>query len=117
VNKREKQKFYLYAIPKDEQYILSMENLEEFKNIEKNSSNNFNKLIDGEYAFDDEQTIFAIPYDKPFVVASDKAKEFMEIKSNPEVLRKRKELLKKLNIKIEIEPLKLEGPVLKKTIK
>ena len=65
----------------------------------------------------EELTVFAVPCDKPFIVAYDKEKEFMEIKPNPEVLRKREELLKKLNIKLEIEPLKIEGPVLKKVIK
>lgn len=65
----------------------------------------------------DEPNVFAIPYNKPFVVASDKAKEFLEVKPNLELLEKRKELLKKLNIKVEIEPLKIEGPILKKIIK
>jgi len=65
----------------------------------------------------DEPNVFAIPYNKPFVVASDKAKEFLEVKPNLELIEKRKELLKKLNIKVEIEPLKIEGPILKKIIK
>lgn len=65
----------------------------------------------------DEPTVFAVPCDKPFVVASDKVKEFLEVKPNQELIKKREELLKKLNIKVEIEPLKIESLVLNKKIK
>lgn len=65
----------------------------------------------------DEPSVFAVPCDRPFVVASDKVKEFLEVKPNPEALRKIKDAAKKLNIKVEIEPINIEGPILKKTIK
>lgn len=65
----------------------------------------------------DEPSVFAVPCDIPFVLDYDKAKEFLEVKPNLELIEKRKELLKKLNIKVEIEPLKIEGPILKKIIK
>ena len=62
----------------------------------------------------DEPSVFAISSDKPFVVASDKVKEFINIKPNLEILEKRKEILKKINIRVDIEPIKIEGPILKK---
>ena len=63
----------------------------------------------------DEPSVFAVPCDKPFVVSSDKVKEFLLVKSTIELTKKREELLKKLNIKAKIEPIKIKGPVLKKT--
>lgn len=65
----------------------------------------------------DEPSVFAIPCDKPFVVASDKAKEFFQVQPNQELTEKREELIKKLNIKFEIEPIKFEGLILRKTKK
>lgn len=116
MDRKEKQEFHLYAIPRDENYILTMEKLDEF--IQNKSINTFNELNNiKKNNVDEEPAVFAIPCDRPFVVAGDKAKEFMEIKPNPEILRRRKELLKKLNIKVEIEPINFKGPVLKKIIK
>jgi len=65
----------------------------------------------------DEPSVFAVPYNRPFVVASDKVEEFLAVKPNLESLRKIKEASKKLNIRMEIEPINIEGPILKKTIK
>lgn len=61
--------------------------------------------------------VLAVPCGMPFVVAPEKAKEFQELKPNPELLKKIEEASKKLNIKVELEPTEIEGPVFKKTRK
>lgn len=65
----------------------------------------------------EEPTIFAVPCDKVFVVDKEKAEEFKSLKPNTELIKKREEMLKKLNIKIELEPIDYSGPVLRKTKK
>lgn len=65
----------------------------------------------------DEPTVFAIPYNRPFVVANDKVEEFLKVKPNLELIKKREELIKKLNIKDKTKPINDKGLVLKKIIK
>ncbi|MBE6140981.1 MAG: purine-nucleoside phosphorylase [Firmicutes bacterium] len=64
--------------------------------------------------FNDEPSVMAIPCDVPFIVDSSMAKKFNELKPNPELFKKIEEATKKLNIKVEIEPIRKEIYVLKK---
>jgi len=72
---------------------------EENKGLEKS-------IIDDEIY--DEPSVFAVPCDIPFVVAPDKAKEFNELEPNHELLEKMEEASKKINIKVEVEPIEYE---------
>lgn len=69
------------------------------------------KLVEQMY---DEPSVFAVPCDKPFVISADKVKDFLEVKPNLELRKKREELIEKINIKVETEPIIIEGPILKK---
>ena len=81
---------------------------EEKKDLEKSN-------IDDEIY--DEPSVFAVPCDIPFVVAPDKAKEFNELEPNHELLEKMEEASKKLNIKVELEPIEPKVLILKKVNK
>jgi len=72
---------------------------EENKGLEKS-------IIDDEIY--DEPSVFAVPCDIPFVVAPDKAKEFNELEPNNELIEKMEEASKKINIKVEVEPIEYE---------
>ena len=61
--------------------------------------------------------VLAVPCDKPFIVSSDKTEAFLNIKPNSEIRRQQEEMIKRLNIKLNINNLVEEGPVLKKTKK
>ena len=62
----------------------------------------------------DEPSVFAVPCDKAFVVDDEKAKEFKSLKPNKELKQKREELIKKLNIKVELKSMDYSGQVLRK---
>ena len=76
-----------------------------------------NQSILEKFTQDEQFTVLAVPCDVPFVVDPEKAKEFNELRPNPELLKKIEEASKKLNIKMELEPTEIEGPVFKKNRK
>ena len=61
--------------------------------------------------------VLAVPCDRTFVVSPDKTEAFLNVKPNPEIRRQQEEMVKRLNIKLNINNLVEEGPVLKKTRK
>lgn len=118
-----KQDYEFYAKPVNSPYEITKEQFEENKEKLNENTKKFLELMQTmeenkcENIIDEEPSVFAVPCDKAFVVDKEKAEEFKLLKPNTEILKKIEENVKKLNIKIELEPIDYSGPVLRKTKK